>query len=491
MTSILSGDETVLRYSATGPPELSEVAADAGVTVAAVGPSGAPAIEPLVSVTQGGQTTFHTRCSADELRELTAGLDDGLPTDLADAVVDHDPSATSLPVPDLAGLDAGTRRVTGGWGWRRPTDPDDHEAAGGFVTATAEETERAGESLRGRGWGDWCQDEPLADTWETARHTDGEATVVVNAHGTTADALLLASSPFDVLEGACATARTVDADRVVVYVSEADEDAAASVREAADAYPDLPVAADVVTGPSVYRAAEPTMAIEAVEGNHRLEARLRPPGPAEVGIDGRPTVVHTARTLAQLAHTLRQDGPTTRLVTVTGDVADPVTVELTEGDSLASAVDATTVEGSLKAACVGGRFGGLTASLDVTADPASLIDAGLGTEGVVEVLSESRCVVEFVGRRAQFAADENCGRCVPCREGTTQLAELLRDLYDGRYDRDGIEELDRVMRTSSICTFGVDAGRPARTAMAAFESEFEAHADGRCPAGACTAEVTP
>ena len=491
MTSILSGDGAVLRYSTAGPPELADAVADAGVTAAAVGPSGVPAVEPLVSMTQGGQTTFHTRCSADEVRELTAGLDGGLPTEDADAVVEHDPSATSLPVPDLAGLDAGSRHVTGGCGWRRPADPDDHEAAGGFTTPTVDAIEQVGETLQGRGWGDWCQDEPLAETWATARRADGEATVVVNAHGTTADTLLLASSPFDALEGACATAKVVDADRVVVYVAETDGEAAARVREAADAYPGLPVTVDVVTGPSTYRAAEPTMAIEAVEGNHRLEARLRPPGPAEVGIDGNPTVVHTARTLAQLAVTLRGTEPATRLVTVTGDVADPVTVELPERDSLASAVEATTVEGSLKAACVGGRFGGLTASLEVPPDPTALTEAGLGTEGVVEVLADGRCVVEFVGRRAQFAADENCGRCVPCREGTTQLAELLRDLYDGRYDRAGIEELDRVMRTSSICTFGVDAGRPVRTAMAAFESEFEAHADGQCPAGACTAEVTP
>ncbi|PSP45583.1 hypothetical protein BRC69_05375, partial [Halobacteriales archaeon QH_6_66_25] len=118
-------------------------------------------------------------------------------------------------------------------------------------------------------------------------------------------------------------------------------------------------------------------------------------------------------------------------------------------------------------------------------DSRPVVDAGLGTEGVVELLGEDRCVVKFVGDRAQFAADTNCGRCVPCREGTTQLAELLRDLYDGRYRRDGIEELIGVMERSSICTFGVDAGRPTRTAMTEFESEFHAHADGRCPAGSC------
>lgn len=489
MTASTSGGGAVLRVSDAGGSGLAAAAADAGAAVVTVGSTGVTAIEPLVSVTREGRTTAHTNCSPDDLSALASGLDDGLPTGAADAVVEHDPAAASFPRVDVPGLDT-ERRVLGGCGWRHPTDPDDHAAAGGFVDVDAETVHRAGETLRGRGWGDWTQDEPLAGAWETAREADGETTVVVNAHGTAADALLLASVPFEVLEGAAAVARAVAADEIVVYVSAADEDAAERVREAAANYPDPPATIDVAEGPPTYRAAEPTMAIEAIEGNHRLEARLRPPGPDAVGIDGRPTLVHTARTVAHLAAAVRAEDPPalpgTRLVTVTGDVTDPVTVELPESGRLDSALDATEADGEFKAACVGGRFGGLTDSLDVAPDPEALTAAGLGTEGVVEVLGRDRCVVEFVGRRAQFAADENCGRCVPCREGTTQLAELLRDIYDGDYRDGAIAELERVMRTTSICTFGVDAGRPVRTAMTAFGPEFEAHVDGRCPAGACT-----
>lgn len=227
------------------------------------------------------------------------------------------------------------------------------------------------------------------------------------------------------------------------------------------------------------------MALEALEGNHRLEARLRPPGPETFGLGGRPTLVHTPRTVAHLAVALRGAGSGTRVLSVTGDVAAPATVELPETATVGTALDAVEVDGAFKAACVGGRFGGLAASLDVPVDPASLADAGLGTEGDVEVLAGDRCVVAFVGRRARFAAEENCGRCVPCREGTTQLAEALRAVYDGSYDPDAVTELASTMESSSICAFGVDAGRPARTALSAFESEFEAHADGDCPAGSC------
>jgi NADH-quinone oxidoreductase subunit F len=97
--------------------------------------------------------------------------------------------------------------------------------------------------------------------------------------------------------------------------------------------------------------------------------------------------------------------------------------------------------------------------------------------------------VAFAGERARFAEEENCGRCVPCREGSTQLTELLREVYEGSYRPEALRELMGVMESTSICAFGVDAPRPVRTAMAEFEQEFEAHAAGRCPAGDCEMEV--
>ncbi|WP_276273251.1 NADH-ubiquinone oxidoreductase-F iron-sulfur binding region domain-containing protein [Haloarcula litorea] len=495
MTSIIAADGTTIRISGTGPPsDLLAVARESDVRAVAVGSTGVPALEPLVTVTNGGETAVHTDCSTAELDTVVASVSGGSDIRAAepDAVVEHDPGTATLPPVDLPGLDVGRRRVLGAAGWRRPTDAADHEAAGGFDAPETTAVLDAGADLRGRGWGDLCQDEPLAPTWETTRDADGDPTVVVNAHGNPTDALLLASAPFDVLEGATAAAEAVGADGVIVYASTADERAVETVRAAAANYPDPPVAIDVVTGPAEHRAAEPTMALEAIEGNHRLEARIRPPGPESVGLHGQPTLVHTPRTLANLAVALREGEADTRTVTVEGDVAAPATVELAASDTLSTAVDAVDVDGEFKAACVGGRFGGLTADLDVAVGPAALSAADLGTEGVVQVLADDRCVLEFVGQRTQFAADENCGRCVPCREGTTQLAELLRDIYDGTYAPADIRELVRVMDGSSICAFGVEAGRPARTAVAEFEAELQAHADGDCPTDSCPqpAEVT-
>ncbi|MDS0280735.1 NADH-ubiquinone oxidoreductase-F iron-sulfur binding region domain-containing protein [Haloarcula onubensis] len=489
MTPTISAEETTIRISgARAASDLLSVADDSDARVVEVGSTGVPALEPLVTVTAGGETAFHANCSTAELETIAERVAGGAGVGATDpdAVADHDPGTARLPAADLPGLDAGHRHVLRGAGWHRPTDPADHEAAGGFDAADATAVLSAAADIQGRGWGDICQDDPLAPTWETTRDADGDPVVVVNGHGNPTDALLLSSVPFEVIEGATAAARAVGADSVIVYVSAADERAAETVREAAGNYPDPTVAIDVVTGPAEHRAGEPTMALEAIEGNHRLEARIRPPGPESVGLHGQPTLVHTPRTLAHLAVALRDgEAPDTRLVRVEGDVAAPATVELPESATLGEAIDPVSVDGEFKAACVGGRFGGLTADVDVGVDPAALSAAGLGTEGTVQVLADDRCVLEFVGKRTQFAADENCGRCVPCREGTTQLADLLRDVYDGGYAPGDIEELVRVMETSSICAFGVEAGRPARTAIETFESELQAHADGRCPANSC------
>jgi len=496
MTSTISAEGPIIRISGAGTyPDLLSIASDADVRVHEVGSTGVRALEPLVMVTVNGETAFHADCSTAELETIVASVSEGSDIRVAgpDAIAEHGPEPTELPAVDLAGLSVGSRRVLGGAGWRRPTEPADHDAAGGFDAPDSATIRETGTILYGRGWGDICQDQPLGPAWETAREAGGDPVVVVNAHGNPTDTLLLNSVPFEVLDGATAAARAVGADSVIVYASAADERAVKTVREAAGNHPNAAVPIDVVTGPAEHRAGEPTMALEAIEGNHRLEARIGPPGPESVGLHGQPTPVHTARTLAHLAVTLRDGAESdSRLVRVEGDVAAPAAVELPESDTVSDALDAVTVDGELKAACVGGRFGGLTRDLDIDVSPSTLTAANLGTEGIVQVLADGHCVLEFAGKRTQYAADENCGRCVPCREGTTQLAGLLRDIYDGTYAPEDIEELVRVMQGSSICAFGVEAGRPARTALTEFESEFEAHANGRCPANSCpmAAEVT-
>jgi len=499
----------VVRVSgAVGAPDGEVVAAATAaatdITVLPVGPTGLDALSPLVTATVDGTTRFYEACSPAAARAVVEAAEAGdLASTDADAVVEHDPETDSFSPPEDGPLTVGRRRVTADCGWVAPADASVLE---GGAVAAAELEPRAVLSdvedlgLRGRGRGDGATDVAVAPTWRAVRAGDGDPVVVVNGNeadpAADGDQLLLESAPLAVLDGALAVRHVVGATDVVVYLNEAQtvarervEDAVAALA-AADVDPEASVS--VVAGPDQYTAGEPTMALEAMEGNDRLEARRRPPGPEEYGLYGRPTAVHTPRTLAQVRAAVRHPDwfdpdaadPGTRLVTIARGDGALATVELRTDGSLGDGLAALGAR-EFKMATVGGRFGGLTRDLDVPPGASALRAARLGTNGAVELFGDDRCAVALAGRQARFAREENCGRCVPCREGSKQLTDMLRAVYDGSYEPGRLTELTRVLRESSVCEFGRDAARPVETAIDAFESEFAAHADGRCPSGEC------
>lgn len=482
-----SADGPTLRVTVSGATDRGRLDAvrDRAERTAVVetGPTGGPD-GPYAYATVDGRTALYAAVTGSTLERLLDACEAGsLPTAEAEAVTDE----YGPPRPTEGPLSVGTPRVLEGCGWHAPTttpDPVAPEARADpeEVLGTVEEI-----GLCGRGRADAAADEPLAESWRRIRDGDGDPVLVVNAADgdpeADADRLLCASAAGRLYDAADAVAAVVAAEDVVVLAP--DDPLVVERLEAAGVW-------HVVAAEDEFRLGEPTMALERLEGNDRIEARRRPPGPEEWGLYGRPTAVHTPRTLLQLAELWRNPeafaadaaDPGTRLVTVGGDVAAPATVELSTDVSLSTALSAVDSSADARFA-VGGRFGGVTRSLDVPASAAALDAAGLGTEGIVEVLGPDRCIVASVGERAAFAREENCGRCVPCREGSKQLHEALRAVYDGEFDAGEIRELSRVMAATSLCEFGETAARPVRTALEDFEGEFRAHADGRCPAGAC------
>ncbi|KTG10987.1 NADH dehydrogenase [Haloprofundus marisrubri] len=502
--------DAVVRVCVGSTTDRAKATADAARAAASdahvveVGPTGVGGDAPLVLVTEGGETTFYRDCRPERTTRVVEALESG-DAEPGDGTVEHDADTRTLPVPESGPLSVGNRRVLARCGWVGPGDADAYddwasEVVGDDADAAMELVRTVG--LLGRGRGDSTPDDPIAVEWDVARETPGDPVLVVNGNESDrrneTDRTLVESDPIAVLDGALAVAELVGVDTsdIVVYLNDADTLAhdrmRAAVSSVVDAR-DLDTAPQVVTGPDTYIAGEPTMALESLEGNDRLEARLRPPTPARHGLYGRPTLIHTPRTLAQVRElwlTPEQfdaddADPGTRLLTVTGDVDAPATVELSTGGSLSSVRDVVEFAGPLKMACVGGQFGGFTRTLDHTPSAAAFAGADLGTEGVVELFDDTNCAVATAGSRSRFARDENCGRCVPCREGSKQLLSKLRNVYDGEFDDDGLRELTRVMSSSSTCAFGSSAARVVTTAMDEFETEFRAHADGRCPSGAC------
>lgn len=492
VTENLVTTDPIIRISAGAPTPFIADVDDGAVPLIGVGSTGISQIEPLAIATTGDTTVFYPQCSptavADLSRRLAAGDD---ATNQAEWVVRHQPQPRRLPIPTEGPLAVGSRDILGLCGWLRPTAGDDYRAAMGFTEPDRIDVQSQLTGLQGRGWGDIATDIPLTDIWRDIQEQSDDPVLVVNAHSNQTDHLLLESIPLAVLDGARVTAGAINATEIIIYTSDTAD---MPLQHTKAAIAELPRGPPVTTatGPTEYRAGEPTMALEALEGVSRIEARRRPPSPAEVGLNERPTAIHTPRTLVQLLATIHSpDRQPTRLLRYTGDVAAPAVVELPETATLEDGLGAVAPTGPIKAAAVGGQFGGFTADLDIQAHPGALGDADLGTDGRVEILTTDRCVVAEIGRRARTASETNCGRCVPCREGTTQLVGLLRAVYDGEVQAEKIQELCRVMDTTSLCAFGVQAARSVRTGLAGFQSEFTAHANGTCPAGVCYHTTVP
>lgn len=495
--------ETLVRLSASQHREgaaalrAAEEVADE-VAVRATGPTGITEYEPLALVTENGTTRFYAGVDSSQAAELVSAAEAGEQADFDPfAVVDHEDEET-LPLPSEGPLAVGDRHLLAKCGWANPVAPPDWTLVSEHVSP---ETQLEA-TVIGRGRGDAVAGTPVTETWQTVRETTGEPVVVVNAHDIDSrhrsDETLLAGATVAVLDAAATVGDLVGATDIVVLV-DADSPVRNRLEETADSLAEtLPITPEIAVGPPEYRAGDPTAALEVLEGNDRIEPRLQPPSPARHGLYGRPTAVHSVRTVLQVRAALQREHPDlsvpggtednavpTRLFSVTGDVENPAVVELSAEDSLSAAREAVTPTDGFEMACVGGILGGLTDTLDYEPTGEALTDAGLGATGGVEILGEDRCPVSEAGERVQFAAEENSGRCVPGREGTQQLTELLRDVYSGAFDREKITELARVMERSANCQIGATAPRPVTTALDKFGEQFSEHAGGRCRNDTC------
>jgi len=467
-------------------------AAPTGVAVREVGPTGLDRQEPVLAATRDGRTAAYGRVTPSGARGLIDALADELLEPPAFAVADATDDG-SFPAPEDGPLAVGERRTLAACGW---VDPTDGPPVGGTDAAALEATARES-GFRGRGRGD-AVDGPVVGAWDAARTADGDPIVVVNGVSgdpdADADRLLLESDPAAVVDAAVAVADVVGATDVVALIGADDGAHLARNRVAAvAAAADRDVTVEVC--PEAFDAVDPPLDIDRL----REVSGSADDWAVASGTDGkggRPTVVHTPRTLAGLRASTAGDGstradadwfgsggdPGTRLVTVCGD-ADRATVELPTDAPLSTALGAVG-DPAFRFACVGGRLGGLTRTLDVAANADTLTAADLGTNGTVELFDESRCPVAFAGRRVRYAREHGCDGCEACRGTVPRIHERLRAVYEGEFDPEAILN-DCATLDDADCPIANAAARPVRTALDGFESAFESHSDGECPTGEC------
>ena len=267
----------------------------------------------------------------------------------------------------------------------------------------------------------------------------------------------------------------------------------------------------VKEGAGAFVCGEETALMNSIEGKRGMP-RPRPPFPAIKGLWGKPSNINNVETWANVAQIMFH-GPEwyanygydksrgTKVFALTGKVNNTGLVEVPMGSTFREVV--FDIGGGIiggkkfKAVQIGGPSGGCLTEqhLDLPISYESLTAAGaiMGSGGLV-VVDEDTCMVDMARFFLEFTQRESCGKCIPCREGTKKMLDILIRITEGKGREEDIENLIYLgtqIKTASLCGLGQTAPNPVLTTLRYFRHEYEAHIrEKRCPAGACKALIT-
>lgn len=329
--------------------------------------------------------------------------------------------------------------------------------------------------------------------------------VVVNAmEGEPAshkDALLLATNPHLVLDGAEALARAVGAGEVIVAVARDRTKSVEHVTRALSERPDHGIALELQTPPGRYVAGEESALVHWLN-DHESLPQYRPQRPSVLRLDSRPVLLDNAETHAHVGLIARfgaqwfaslgpASHPGSTLVSVSGAVEHATVLEVALGTPLRQVLAAAHADPDPQAVLLGGYGGTWLASrdLDVTYDRAALAERGATAgAGVVVVVGRADCGVAETQRIAAWMANESARQCGPCAFGLPAIAADLARVREGGRDaheaRHRLEHRCGVVEGRGACRHPDGVVRMIRTALAAFADDVADHEAGRPCAGA-------
>ena len=263
----------------------------------------------------------------------------------------------------------------------------------------------------------------------------------------------------------------------------------------------------IKAGAGAFVCGEETALIESLEG-HRGMPRLKPPFPAQSGFWRKPSNINNVETFANVGWIINNGGEAfaamgtegskgTKVFAVTGKIKRSGLVEIPMGKTLRDVI--FDIGGGIKdgkefkAVQMGGPSGGCIPAelIDTVIDYKALGATGaiMGSGGMV-VMDEGTCMVNMAKFFLDFTAKESCGKCVPCRIGTTRMLEILKRITDGNGKEGDIELLEELcygIKDGSLCGLGQTAPNPVLTTIRYFRDEYEAHINSKnCPAGECS-----
>ncbi|MBE7029400.1 MAG: NADH-quinone oxidoreductase subunit NuoF [Ruminococcaceae bacterium] len=380
--------------------------------------------------------------------------------------------------------------------------------------------------LRGRGGGGF----PTARKWkQVKRQTEEIKYVVCNGDegdpGAFMDRSIMEGDPHKMLEGMMIAGIATGASEGYVYVRAEYPLAVNRLNIAIDKAreygllgknilgSDFSFDIHVNKGAGAFVCGEGSALTASIEGSRGMP-RVKPPRTVEKGLFGKPTVLNNVETFANVpiiisngAENFKKIGtensPGTKAFALTGNVVNTGLIEVPMGTTLREVI--FDIGGGIKggkefkAVQIGGPSGGCLClpdeHLDLPMDFDSLkkVGAMIGSGGLV-VMDDSTCMVEVSRFFMNFTQNESCGKCVPCREGTKRMLEILERIVGGNgtvEDIDLLEELSDMISSTALCGLGKTASFPIQSTLKYFKDEYLAHVvDKKCPAGDCQALKT-
>ncbi len=368
--------------------------------------------------------------------------------------------------------------------------------------------------LRGRGGAGF----PTGMKWGFVPKNSGKPIYLcINADesepGTFKDRVIIEKDPHQLIEGTIISAYALDCHQAFIYIRGEFVYGAGVLNQAIEeAYERGYLGSNILgsgysldllvhRGAGAYICGEETALLESLEGR-RGHPRLKPPFPAVVGLYQCPTVINNVETIANIPHIVAR-GPEwyaaigterntgTRLFAVSGHVRRRGVYEFPMGITLRELIydhcGGMRDGHKLKAIVPGGSSVPVLAAdqVDVKLDFESVAAAGsmLGSAGVI-VMDDSTCMVKAITRVTKFYAEESCGQCTQCREGTEWMHQILKRIEEGK-GRDGelevLLDICKSMKALTICPLSDAAAMPVESYIQKFYDEFEAHIrHGRC-----------
>ena len=483
---------------------------------------------PLVRIQKGDRTVQYVKVQPEDVKEIYEHTILG--NDVIERLLYQKGEKKYVQPEDIPFIAKQTRIVLENCGKLDAESLDEYLAAGGFKALekamfrmdrdqVIEEIDKSG--LRGRGGGGF----PAGKKWkQVARQKDPIRYVVCNGDegdpGAFMDGSVMEGDPFKLIEGMMIAAYAVRSSDGYIYVRAEYPMSVSRLRHAIALLEERGLLGDNILGSDfsfhmhinrgagAFVCGEGSALTASIEGNRGMP-RVKPPRTVEKGLWERPTVLNNVETYANVPKIILQGAdwyrtigtagsPGTKTFSLTGAIENTGLIEVPMGSTLREII--FDIGGGLKngstfkAVQIGGPSGGcltekhLDEPLDF--DSVKKFNAIVGSGGMV-VMDEHTCMVEVARFFMSFTQRESCGKCVPCREGTKRMLEILERIVAGQgelEDLDRLEELATMVKTMALCGLGKSAPLPVISTLSTFRDEYVEHiVNKKCRAKVCTA----